>query len=329
MIEEAESETYYYHYDALGSVVALSDQSGDTVQTYQYSVFGQVAASDDDFPNPYMFAGRRFDIEIGLYYYRARYYNPFMGRFLQTDPIVYEDGMNMYAYCKNNPVNRADPLGELSSSDAEELVSRLAIVGGLWAGRIEKPAYPGNWTSWIDFFGWYAHGEGETIDLRKAGLISNLRNHKKVKDWEKEVRDHADDMGKALAKQILWIGMKECTITYPASKQFDFGGSTADVLIDVVTGLVAPSLSDPLVVLGDFTINATITVKAWRDPVNPNKAYWSRIIEYSLNDSFSDPGDLLDQVPGAVEWVGCQPYDIKANWTSVNGGSVIGPTASQ
>jgi uncharacterized protein RhaS with RHS repeats len=43
MIEEAESETYYYHYDALGSVVALSDSSGDTVQTYQYSVFGQVA----------------------------------------------------------------------------------------------------------------------------------------------------------------------------------------------------------------------------------------------------------------------------------------------
>ena len=111
MIEQAVSETYYYHYDALGSVIALSDSSGDTVQTYEYSVFGQPVASDVDFPNPYMFAGRRFDIEIGLYYNRARYYNPFIGRFLQADPIGYQAGMNMYAYCWNNPLVYTDPSG--------------------------------------------------------------------------------------------------------------------------------------------------------------------------------------------------------------------------
>lgn len=111
MIEEAESETYYYHFDALGSVVALSDSAGDTVQTYEYSVYGQVAVEDINHTNPYMFAGRRFDIEIGLYYNRARYYNPYTGRFLQADPIGYGDGMNMYAYCGNSPVGRADPSG--------------------------------------------------------------------------------------------------------------------------------------------------------------------------------------------------------------------------
>ena len=58
-----------------------------------------------------MFAGRRFDIEIGLYYNRARYYNPFIGRFLQADPIGYGDGMNTYAYCGNSPIGRVDPLG--------------------------------------------------------------------------------------------------------------------------------------------------------------------------------------------------------------------------
>jgi len=103
--------TYYYHLDALGSVVALTDADADDVQKYDYSVWGQVGAWDPDHPNPYLFTGRRFDTETGLYYYRARYYHPEIGRFLQTDPIGYGDGMNVYAYCGNGPVGRIDPSG--------------------------------------------------------------------------------------------------------------------------------------------------------------------------------------------------------------------------
>ncbi|HML73759.1 MAG TPA: RHS repeat-associated core domain-containing protein, partial [Anaerohalosphaeraceae bacterium] len=115
----AAGQHYYYHFDGLGSVIALTDSSGKTVEIYRYSAFGQttiynaqnhpIAASQVG--NIYYFTGRQLDTETGLYYYRARMYSPALGRFMQTDPVGYADGMNWYAYCVNNPVNFADPLG--------------------------------------------------------------------------------------------------------------------------------------------------------------------------------------------------------------------------
>jgi len=142
MIEVADSNAvYYYHFDALGSVVALSDSSGDTVQTYEYSVYGQVAVEDINHPNPYMFAGRRFDIEIGLYYNRSRYYNPYTGRFLQADPSGYEDDINLYRYCKNNPLVWVDPLGLKRKKDP---VSSLYLIFWYFWGRGEPLTYYGD-----------------------------------------------------------------------------------------------------------------------------------------------------------------------------------------
>ena len=101
--------TYYYHFDALGSVVALTDDEGDTLQAYEYDVYGRVGATDATHPNRFLFTGREYDKETGLYYYRDRYYNPQIGRFLQTDPIGY--GQNLYRYCSNNPLRYTDPRG--------------------------------------------------------------------------------------------------------------------------------------------------------------------------------------------------------------------------
>ena len=104
------SSRYYYHADALGSVVALSDTSGSFAETYAYSPFGKTNSTSSR-GNPYLFTGRRIDSESGLYYYRARHYDPQYGRFIQPDPIGFKGGINFYAYVQNDPVNRIDPEG--------------------------------------------------------------------------------------------------------------------------------------------------------------------------------------------------------------------------
>ena len=105
-------EKYYYHADGLGSIIALSDRAGKMVQSYEYDSFGNLKDQMSRVKQPYTYTGREWDKETGLYYYRARYYDPMEGRFIQKDPIGFEGGINLYAYVDNNPVNWVDPFGE-------------------------------------------------------------------------------------------------------------------------------------------------------------------------------------------------------------------------
>lgn len=121
--------TYYYHTNALGSIVALTDAGGNIVEHYRYDAYGQpeiyvgpgidglwftdddVVANYSPVGNPYLFTGRELDEETGLYYYRARYYDGEQGRFLQRDPLGYVDGLNLYEYVSSQPTYWIDPLG--------------------------------------------------------------------------------------------------------------------------------------------------------------------------------------------------------------------------
>ena len=103
---------YWYHADGLGSIVALSDKHGFEAQEYSYDSFGNIKSENGIVDQPYTYTGREWDKETGLYYYRARYYDPLTGRFMQKDPIGFSAGdVNLYRYVGNNPVNFLDPFG--------------------------------------------------------------------------------------------------------------------------------------------------------------------------------------------------------------------------
>jgi len=101
----------FYHADGLGSIVALTNAAGSVVHTYSYDSFGNIMPSGG-INQPYTYTAREYDNETGLYYYRARYYDPKAGRFVTRDPIGFEGGdVNLYGYVKNNPISFVDPYG--------------------------------------------------------------------------------------------------------------------------------------------------------------------------------------------------------------------------
>jgi len=104
--------TLFYHQDGLGTVTELTDSTGSVAKAYAYDAYGDILESPGTVNQPYTYTGRELDQETGLYYYRARYYDPTTGRFLQNDPVGFRGGdINLYRYVSNNPIYFRDPLG--------------------------------------------------------------------------------------------------------------------------------------------------------------------------------------------------------------------------
>ncbi len=106
--------TSYYQADGLGSVSSLTNDSGGIANSYTFDSFGQSTAHTGTLVNPFQYAGRELDSETGLYYYRARYYSPETGRFLNEDLLDDPIARSNYAYVDNNPAGYIDPFGASS-----------------------------------------------------------------------------------------------------------------------------------------------------------------------------------------------------------------------
>ena len=166
--------TYYYHPDEQLSTALITDETGTIKNQYRYDAFGAGLEVSEELPNRIRYTGQQYDEITEQYYLRARHYNPILGRFLQED--VYQgDGLNLYAYCRNNPVVYWDPSGyEVTSNPRFNTQQDLEL-------RIKNtPSLKNSYGEWAD-----PNMRGNTdfkvnmsnTDVEYAGLIAAMNAH--------------------------------------------------------------------------------------------------------------------------------------------------------
>ncbi|WP_276818449.1 RHS repeat-associated core domain-containing protein [Nitrosomonas europaea] len=139
------NKTWLYQ-DQLGSVIGTANSAGTSTAIHSYGPYGE--------PNiatgiRFRYTGQQFLGSLNLYYYKARFYSPALGRFLQTDPIGTADDLNLYAYVGNNPINFNDPTGTFAWIVPIATGTVGAVAGGV--GYIVGNAIVGSDFSWSDF----------------------------------------------------------------------------------------------------------------------------------------------------------------------------------
>jgi RHS repeat-associated protein len=141
--------TSFYGYDGAGSVRQLTNSAGAVTDEYEYDAYGNSFTKQGTTPNNYLYRGEQFDADLGLYYLRARYYNPATGRFASRDPkehTPYEFGrkplnparLHKYLYAGGDPVNRIDPMGREDEEEYGAITERDLTQSARFVAQTQK-----------------------------------------------------------------------------------------------------------------------------------------------------------------------------------------------
>ena len=165
-------ELSYYHRDEQLSTVFVTDGQGEIRNSYQYDAFGIPLETTEQLNNRIRYTGQQYDDVTGQYYLRARYYNPVAGRFMQED--VYQgDGLNLYAYCGNNPVVYDDPSGYASTS-----IGKACPPQGKISESVDETSYGKSSSNCTELVPYYPANNGAESGSSSGYRVNDSRrNH--------------------------------------------------------------------------------------------------------------------------------------------------------
>lgn len=206
---------FYPLCDGMYCAVALTDELGNIVEAYDTDAWGRTQIYDAPAPGSsgndgwwsndarrtnvprceFIFVGRRYDPETGLYYFRRRYYHPEFGRFLTRDPQNYRDGMNLYSYAADNPLKHMDPSGEAIPFIVAYIVIQAAFA--LLETVIEAGAIYalGSEEDWAQFNPYATFGKNFALNVATGGIGGKVKTGTKV--------------GQAAMKYLGWWGARQ------------------------------------------------------------------------------------------------------------------------
>ena len=218
--------TYYYHPDEQLSTALITDDTGTIKNQYRYDAFGVGLEASEELPNRIRYTGQQYDEVTEQYYLRARYYNPILGRFLQED--VYQgDGLNLYAYCRNNPVVYYDPSGykEVSNASSEVMDIMQRTTQNTTYGKVGEVPRKDNFASWFNKLSVdelsilmadkkYGAGTGRTrAETANYGITNQLRHGGSDHEWLPVSRCVIAKKWGVSAEQIrAWVTSTDSTI---------------------------------------------------------------------------------------------------------------------
>jgi len=186
------SLVFLYVTDILGTILGLTDENGNLAVEYGYDTYGKPTVLRDSSIvriseiDPLKFKGYFYDSETGFYYLLSRYYDPETGRFISPDHVAYlksenPDGLNLYVYCGNDPINKSDPNGRFGLFAAILLtgvITGFTMVAFQGVSDLAIAANTGNWdhVKWQDYVGAFAGGfvGGALSVVCPNGLVGSL-----------------------------------------------------------------------------------------------------------------------------------------------------------
>ncbi len=215
------SATSFYQADGLGSITSLTNTSGSIAQSYTFDSFGNQTGSSGSLTNPFQYTAREFDPETSLYYYRARYYDPSPGRFVNEDPVRFFGGVQFYRYALNDPTQHRDPTGLKPGDryDSAKVAALQALIDVLAKSNAEGVEYAG--VIYQNFDGTYSYtapnrGTPDSSDSGSCPFFKNkigtYHTHPDVPGYQSDEPSAWDLFSDFIHAEYGWIALPDGTV---------------------------------------------------------------------------------------------------------------------